>query len=63
VRGRRLVANGRRIAHKRVFSEATDGEAFWYENSIGLIEIAANASNAAVQLGLQIGQSLAVETS
>lgn len=63
VRGRQLLANGRRITYQRVFSEAAAGNLFWYENSIGLIEIAANSSNAAAQLGLQIGQSLAVETS
>jgi S-adenosyl-L-methionine hydrolase (adenosine-forming) len=29
------------------FAEAGKGELFWYQNSVGLIEIAANRANAA----------------
>jgi len=58
----RLVVKGTWIAHARVFSEAPQGEVFWYENSIGLVEIAANSVSAAAKLGLRVGQRLAVET-
>src|SRR5512145_1556712 len=35
-RDRALVINGRTVRYARVFSEVKRGEAFWYENSIGL---------------------------
>ncbi len=59
----RLVVEGRWVEHARVFSDVPAGEAFWYENSIGLAEIAANSESAAARLGLDIGQPIAVETS
>lgn len=43
------------LRHARTFSEVEAGTAFWYENSIGLVEIAANTANAASLLGLGIG--------
>jgi S-adenosylmethionine hydrolase len=60
-RNARLVVDGRRIEFARVFSEAAPGAVFWYENSIGLVEIAANSAHAAGTLGLKIGQLFAVE--
>jgi hypothetical protein len=60
--GRKLVINGRDIPHARVFSEVRQGEVFWYENSLGLVEIAANAASAAAKLGLRVGQALAMDT-
>ncbi|MBI2508609.1 MAG: SAM-dependent chlorinase/fluorinase [Betaproteobacteria bacterium] len=60
-RDRRLVVEGRWIARARVFSEVPQGEMFWYENSLGLAEIAANGASAAVRLGLRVGQPVAVE--
>jgi S-adenosyl-L-methionine hydrolase (adenosine-forming) len=56
---RRLVANGREIPHARVFAEAAPGTAFWYENSIGLVEIAVNQECAARALGLGVGTAVA----
>ena len=61
-RDARIVANGRCLKHARVFSDVPAGEVFWYENSLGLVEIAGNACSAAENLGLQIRQSVAVET-
>jgi S-adenosylmethionine hydrolase len=55
-RERRLLVNGRKLAHARVFAEVRVGEAFWYGNSIGLVEIAVNQGNAARVLGLAAGQ-------
>jgi S-adenosylmethionine hydrolase len=57
----RLVAGGRRIARARVFSEVLQGEIFWYENSLGLAEIAANGASAAGKLGVQAGKTVEIE--
>jgi S-adenosyl-L-methionine hydrolase (adenosine-forming) len=53
---RRLVVRGREIEHGRVFSAVAPGAAFWYENSIGLVEIAVSGGSAARMLGLGIGE-------
>jgi S-adenosylmethionine hydrolase len=61
-RDARIVTDGRYLKHARVFSDVPAGGVCWYENSLGLVEIAGNACSAAENLGLQIGQSVAVET-
>jgi S-adenosyl-L-methionine hydrolase (adenosine-forming) len=53
-----LVAGARSLPYARVFSEAAEGDAFWYENSQGLVEIAVNRGSAARLLGLKIGDGL-----
>ncbi|HET7032545.1 MAG TPA: SAM hydroxide adenosyltransferase, partial [Casimicrobiaceae bacterium] len=55
-----LAVRGQRLSHARVFGEAPVGEAFWYENSIGLVEIAANRASAAELLGIDIGDGVSV---
>lgn len=50
-----LEARGARLPQRRTFSEAAKGEAFWYANSVGLVEIAANRASAAEILGLKVG--------
>ena len=50
-RGRRLVVNGREVPWARVFSDVPPGDVFWYENSLGLVEFAANAGSARQILG------------
>jgi S-adenosylmethionine hydrolase len=50
-----LEAKGRPLAWRRVFGEAAKGEVFWYVNSAGLVEIAANRVSAAQVLGLAVG--------
>lgn len=50
----------RAVSHARVFSEVGRDELFWYVNSIGLVEIAANQSSAADLLGLKVGQRVAL---
>jgi len=57
-RERAFVVNGRKIAYARVFSQVAAGEVFWYENSLGLVEIAANAASAQQKLGLALGDRL-----
>lgn len=50
-----LEIKGTRLPYRRTFSEAGKGEAFWYVNSAGLVEIAANRASAAETLGLKVG--------
>jgi len=40
------------------FSDAAPGQAFWYENSQGLTEIAVNRGSAAAILKLSIGDAV-----
>ncbi|MCU0897184.1 MAG: SAM-dependent chlorinase/fluorinase [Burkholderiales bacterium] len=54
--GRTLRANGAEIGHARVFGDVPVGEAFWYANSLGLVEVALNGASARDALGLAIGQ-------
>ena len=54
-----LAAGERRMKYARVYSEVTEGEAFWYENSQGLVEIAVNRGNAARSLNVKIGDRVA----
>ena len=58
--GARLAAAGRVLARRRTFSDVAEGEAFWYENSNGLAEIAVNAGRADATLGLAIGTPVAI---
>src|SRR5205814_399086 len=58
--GARLAAAGRVLARRRTFSDVPAGEAFWYENSNGLAEIAVNSGRADAALGLAIGSAVAI---
>ena len=58
--GARLAAAGRVLARRRTFSDVPEGEAFWYENSNRLAEIAVNAGRANTALGLVIGTPVAI---
>lgn len=55
-----VTIDGCRIGYARVFSEVPNGDVFWYENSLGLVEIAANAASAAVKLDLKVGQPVGI---
>ncbi len=55
---RRLAVAGLEIAHARVFGDAPPRGAFWYANSLGLVEVAVNGGSAAATLGLGIGTPL-----
>ncbi|MCS7101619.1 MAG: SAM-dependent chlorinase/fluorinase [Burkholderiaceae bacterium] len=54
-RSARLVVAGCEIAYARVFGEAAPDVPFWYENSIGLVEIALPRGSAAARLAVGIG--------
>jgi len=56
----RLAVAGQVLARRRTFSDAAAGEAFWYENSNGLAEIAVNAGRAEVALDLVIGTPVTI---
>lgn len=49
------------LPYARVFAEVAEGKAFWYENSIGLVEIAVNRGSARDVLGLRLGDPVLVE--
>jgi S-adenosylmethionine hydrolase len=50
-----LGVGGRRLPPARTFADVPEGEVFWYENSCGLAEIAANGASAAALLSLAPG--------
>ncbi len=56
----RIEAGGRLLPNARVFAEAPAGDAFWYEDSIGLVEIALARGSAAELLGLRVRDPIAV---
>ena len=60
--GAALEVAGRRLPHRRVFSEAEKGEAFWYVNSVGLVEVAANRASAAELLKVGVGDTVRIAT-
>ena len=56
-----LIAVGeRRLPYAHVFGDVPEGSLFWYENSIGLIELAANRASAAGQLALAVGEPIRI---
>ncbi|MCB2263936.1 MAG: SAM-dependent chlorinase/fluorinase [Candidatus Thiosymbion ectosymbiont of Robbea hypermnestra] len=59
-RGTRLRVGEREIASARTFCAAPTGQAFWYENSFGLVELAVNQGHAGRVLGLDPGAPVAL---
>jgi S-adenosylmethionine hydrolase len=55
-----IAVRRHRVRYARVFAEAAEGRAFWYENSIGLVEIAANQGDAAGLLGIEVGDAVTI---
>lgn len=58
--GARVVCGDRVVRPAPTFSAVPPGEAFWYVNSNGLIEIAVNGDRADRVLGLAIGSAIKV---
>lgn len=56
----RLQVAGQSLPYAKTFSDTKKGTAFWYENSMGLIEIAVNQRSAAEQWALKIGDTLTI---
>lgn len=57
-----IAVAGRQLPHAITFGAVAPGEAFWYENANGLIELAVNQGSAAQQLGLTVGTPVAVRS-
>jgi len=55
-----ILVSNRRLSRVRTFSDVSPGEAFWYENSNGLVEVAVNMGRADTMLG--IGHGSPIET-
>jgi S-adenosyl-L-methionine hydrolase (adenosine-forming) len=56
--GGSVEVKGKSLPWRKVFSDAAKGEVFWYVNSVGLVEIAANRANAAQVIGLVVGDQV-----
>jgi hypothetical protein len=54
-----LTVHGHRIAYARTYAETPEGATFWYENSVGLVEIARHGASAAQALELRVGTPVA----
>jgi S-adenosyl-L-methionine hydrolase (adenosine-forming) len=57
-RDRVLLVNGCQIPYARIYSEVPPAKLFWYENSLGLVELAANSESAQRMLGISLGDPL-----
>ena len=51
-----ISSGGHALSWARTFSAVPTGQAFWYENAFGLVEVAVNQGSAAQALGLNVGQ-------
>jgi hypothetical protein len=58
--GSDLSVAGRTLGRARQFNEMAAGQAFWYENANGLLEIAVGRGSAREVLGLSIGSQVSV---
>lgn len=54
-------AAGRRFSHSESFGFVGRGEGFWFNNSVGLLELAVNRGSAAENFGLKVGDPVQVE--
>jgi S-adenosylmethionine hydrolase len=57
-----LRVNGQRLAQANTFCSVPVGQAFWYRNSMGLVEIAVNRGRADRELGLSLGTLISFES-
>jgi len=55
-----LQLGDQELTHARVFSAVPPGTAFWYANSLGLVEIAVNQGSAQGELAAQVGDWVTV---
>lgn len=59
--GKTLIVNGVKIGQAGTFSAVNEHQAFWYENSSGLVEIAVNKGKAERQLNLVLGMKVSLD--
>jgi len=57
-RSAKIEVDGHQIAFARVFADVPAGGAFWYENSVGLVEIAVSGGSAAQTMRLRVGDPI-----
>lgn len=55
-----LRVRGQLLPRARTFCAVAPGQAFWYENALGLIEIAVNQGSATRQLALGVGDGVEI---
>ena len=60
--GSTLRVGPQEVPKARTFSDVEKGQAFWYENSAGLVEIAVRQGSAADHLGLRLGTRVTIES-
>lgn len=48
------------LTHAQTFSDVSHGQAFWYENANGLVEIAVNQGHASTVLKLNLGNAVLI---
>ena len=53
-----LLVHGGRLRRARVFAEVPSGTPLWYENCVGLAEIAISSGSAARELDLKVGDKI-----
>ncbi len=58
--GQALLINGIEVKQADTFCSVKKGQAFWYKNSSGLIEIAANRGNIQMILMLELGNDVII---
>ena len=61
-RDRRIRVGGQVLSHARTFAEVSAGAPFWYENALGLVELAVNQDSAARLLGVGPGDPIEVRS-
>lgn len=59
-KGARITAAGQLFRHSESFGFVAKGEGFWFNNSVGLLELAVNRGSAAA-LGLKVGDAVQVQ--
>ena len=57
----RVHAAGQLFKHSETFGFVGKGEGFWFNNSVGLLELAVNRGNASANFGLQVGDAVQVQ--
>ena len=57
----RVSAAGKLFKYSESFGFVGKGEGFWFNNSVGLLELAVNRGNAATSFGLKVGDVVQVQ--
>ncbi len=53
---------GMLFSRARTFGDVAEGRGFWYENALGLVEIAVNGGSAATQYDIEAGEPVTVRS-